>query len=61
MIIYLIGCIVAYIENYFAFKWHLDGCWDGRSILGPCRFGGRTGHIIAMYLGGVVPALFSWF
>lgn len=60
MTIYLIGCLVAYIENYFAFKWCHEYCWDGCSLLGPCKFGARKGHTIAALVGGIISASLSW-
>ena len=60
MTIYLIGCLVAYIENYFAFKYCHEYCWDGHSLLGPCKFGARKGHVIAALIGGIISASLSW-
>lgn len=60
MTIYLIGCLVAYIENYFAFKYCHEYCWDGNSLSGDCKFGARKGHTIALHIGGIILASLSW-
>lgn len=61
MTIYLIGSMLAFVLNCFCFRWHHEYCWDGYSFSGFCHFGSTKKHVIAMLIGAIVAALFSWY